>query len=647
MLCAAPATHTSRILLATRAPRTHPAAQWLRLCALHLAEVNHSQMRDLWKHIAKGGLWRIQVDGRYVCNDGDYFVMHAELFSAFSLEPYNMASASHRANSSSTRPVVVLTHNSRPLSVSGSAALESGRPRSSLGWLTTLRAARTRFILHQVAGGGAKEDFAFTFRVAGDDSMCLSLASGNASTVYSEENRTTPDSSLVPLVATSRSCDSWRTVFRLQPLASVRAQIGRVPVRPFGARLREAAIDVGGRRVVVASYSNIARIDIGAVSWRWLNASGVNKLMLLDMDGRTCAAARRVQQTVHIVCAREPDLSLSAQLQGKDGNGLGKGLAGAVSGAYRKMLLWKLRLIQLVLQANFDVLLLDVDVLVLSPELLPAFVLPTERIDLVISSDARTLSTLGNGDCPYSTLASHRQVSSSWVCAGLMYMRATDASRWFIVEAQKLMEEFGLTDQDAIQTLLTGGVQISRPNMKPKLLKDEAPSLAGSWMAKGYRNVWSRAMAWDSLGNRSTRSLFFEWLTERRAGRTPRMNPQSAPPIFTGRLRREYTAEKARRGFVAKSLRVSVAANGPIVHDGWDTRFGTSTRMSTDSVLSAHFNCNTKRLMLRDRNATSWLFHPKPQAVTFSERTQAIDRRQWYSPLRALSGADVGDLHLY
>ena len=602
-------------------------------------------MHSIWRLLMRGGLWRLQVNGRYVVKYGKYFVTHPELFSAFSFDAVKGAS-----NDSTGPAVALLAHENRPLWIGKN------------GWLTSFHNRSLRrhplnghYILHQLSReDGGDDEFFYVFHSVRNETLCLAQTIGNSSVVYGDE----PDSSSSPpvhLVASSSSCgaaNNPQTVFRLEALTPMRPKSNRAG-RPFDARVRDAAIVVGGRRVVVASYTNIARIDIGVVSWRWLNASGVNRLLLLDIDGRTCAAAKRLRLPVHVLCARETDLSLPTRLQGRSGNGLGAGLADAVTGAYQRMLHWKLRLMQHVMEAQLDVLLLDVDVLVLSPELLNAFVLPTERIDLVVSSDARTESTLSNGDCPFSLPGVGRQVSASWVCAGLMYMRASNASLWFIKEAQLLMEEFGVTDQDAIQALLTGTVQISRPSMKPKLIGGVAPSLAGSWIGRGNRNVWSRAVAWEKNGSRAARPsrvIFFEWLNERRSGRTPRLSPQSAPQVFSAKLRRAYAAEKMRRGFQAKIVQLEVAANGPVVHNGWKTRYGTSSRAQNEETLSVHFNCNTKRLLLRDQSAASWLFRPPyDPGVSHGLRTHAHRgvRRRWYSPLLMASGTDVGDLFLY
>ena len=69
-----------------------------------------------------------------------------------------------------------------------------------------------------------------------------------------------------------------------------------------------------------------------------------------------------------------------------------------------------------------------------------------------------------------------------------------------------------------------------------------------------------------------------------------------------------YQAIKAEKGFRARTVDVSLATNGPIVQSGWSTTYGLPTRPA-EPPLSVHFNCNTKSLLRKDHNATSWLFH--------------------------------------
>ena len=105
----------------------------------------------------------------------------------------------------------------------------------------------------------------------------------------------------------------------------------------------------------------------------------------------------------------------------------------------------------------------DVDVLVLSPRFFVK--LARSPYDLTISSDARAGIYNDNQMCPCSH-PMYQKYSVDWVCAGLFYMRNTQASIWFIREVQKLMDDFTITDQDAIQAVLTGHTQVAIPMMR-------------------------------------------------------------------------------------------------------------------------------------------------------------------------------------
>ena len=50
-----------------------------------------------------------------------------------------------------------------------------------------------------------------------------------------------------------------------------------------------------------------------------------------------------------------------------------------------------------------------------------------------------------------------------WLSADLFAARATPGSIWLFEQAQRLMDDFVLSDQDAIQVVLTGHAQVSDP----------------------------------------------------------------------------------------------------------------------------------------------------------------------------------------
>ena len=85
------------------------------------------------------------------------------------------------------------------------------------------------------------------------------------------------------------------------------------------------------------------------------------------------------------------------------------------------------------------------------------------------------------------------------------------------------------------------------------------------------------------------------------------------PSKLTEPVWRAYEAEKVARGLKTKTVSLVRAANGPIIANLWESNFARSMRPSwtPSSLLSVHFNCNTKRMLLRDHNAASWLYQPQ------------------------------------
>ena len=69
----------------------------------------------------------------------------------------------------------------------------------------------------------------------------------------------------------------------------------------------------------------------------------------------------------------------------------------------------------------------------------------------------------------------YQRHTTDWVCAGLFYMRSTHASSWFMKQVQRFMDDFTITDQDAIQGLLTGHTQVAVPQVP---MRHRAPPAA-------------------------------------------------------------------------------------------------------------------------------------------------------------------------
>ena len=136
----------------------------------------------------------------------------------------------------------------------------------------------------------------------------------------------------------------------------------------------------------------------------------------------------------------------------------------------------KLRLVELVVARGVDIVIADVDVIVLSPHFLRD--MARSGKDLAISSDARAGSYNDNYHCPCSHPMYQRH-TADWVCAGLFYLRGTAASRWFIRQVQQYMDDFTITDQDAIQGLLTGHTQVAVPQVPIRRVAAGAKAAGG------------------------------------------------------------------------------------------------------------------------------------------------------------------------
>lgn len=545
-------------------------------------KVGDAKAAEAAKKLYEGGLWRFSVHstGRFLSRHGGLFVSHAKLFSLFTLAPIKRKGISDRVPTT-------LTQDGKPLTFNSKGRLMIQRYSKT--------APRT-FVLRRLPGRAERYMIFSNFR----EEQCLIADDFSNSTLY------TGTQSGIQLIILSNRCeDDPRAVFRLEQLASKRSLTSEARAFSLKTRARKAAIKIGSRKVVFASYSNLARVDMAVISWNWLNATGVGKLLLLDLDGKTCAAARRLQNQVRIFCAGEEDLSLPPKLQsGSQEHGLGAGLqewGTYATDGYFKIMRWKVRLIEVVLTASQDVLLLDIDVMVLSTELLQTFVRGTE--DLVISSDERT-EDIGN-DCPLSP-PEHRNMSTKWVCAGLMYMRNSPASLWFLNEAQRLMDDYSLTDQDAIQALLTGYAQVAGPVLPihmPKVSAD-ARSLARVRADREGGSAWLHDSAF-SLKQRNEKQI----------------------PVntrLTETAWKAYQTAKADRGFRVSVVPVGVASNGPVIQAGWNEVYGLASR-PPDLPQSVHLNCNTKFLLRRDYNTTSWLFHPHA-ARTLTKKREVMER---------------------
>ena len=227
------------------------------------------------------------------------------------------------------------------------------------------------------------------------------------------------------LMVADRAAQSGSTCapeFELQRVVAATLEVETNRTRDqhaFERTVHRSTMDIAGRKVILATYHNVGMIHWATLFWGWLQASGIAKLLLLDLDGLTCQASRALLGShapkLQIECAAAADMTLGRQyVLGKSASGMQDWGTRSNSG-YFKFLRMKLRLVELVNAHGVDIVIADVDVIVLSSQFLSEMVGMGK--DLVISSDARTGSYNDNYHCPCSHPMYQRH-TADWVCAG-------------------------------------------------------------------------------------------------------------------------------------------------------------------------------------------------------------------------------------
>ena len=425
---------------------------------------------------------------------------------------------------------------------------------------------------------------------------------------YLCENRQRPGTFMVADRAT-QSGSTCAPEFELQRVvaATQEAETNQThDEHAFERTVHRSTMDVAGRKLILATYHNVGMIHWATLFWGWLQASGIAKLLLLDLDGLTCQASRALLGShapkLQIECATAADMTLGRQyVLGKSASGMQDWGTRSNSG-YFKFLRMKLRLVELVNAHGVDIVIADVDVIVLSSQFLSEMVGMGK--DMVISSDARTGSYNDNYHCPCSHPMYQRH-TADWVCAGLFYMRSTHASSWFMKQVQRYMDDFTITDQDAIQGLLTGHTQVAVPQVPSRRKSSGSKAIGGavSPLAPGFRpsGLWLKPMWLESLsapGN--LRDV---------TGIVP-LNTPMRPSMW-----RKCQAKQKAEGFTWDRLPLDRYGNGPVMVHHW-TSFGTGAasgqqeRGNASSFLSIHANCNAKVLLEGPAASASFLTHP-------------------------------------
>ena len=170
-------------------------------------------------------------------------------------------------------------------------------------------------------------------------------------------------------------------------------------------------------------------------------------------------------------------------------------------------------------------------------------------------------------------------------------------------QVQRFMDDFTITDQDAIQGLLTGHTQVAVPQVpmrhrappaaKGRFAEGEASPLSPGFRPSGnwLKPMWLEAI--PASGNlRDLRGI-------------QALNTPMRPALWS-----KMRAKQRAHGFTWETLPLERFANGPILVDGWETTYRKRTPRRPAEQLSIHANCYSKYWLENDRRGASFLLHP-------------------------------------
>ena len=388
-------------------------------------------------------------------------------------------------------------------------------------------------------------------------------------------------------------------------------------------RIRQSTARVGDTKVVVMSALALPFVDQAPLSWQWLEANGINGLLLLSTDSQICDAALTLHRaqpnaTLWVSCVLPEDLALPQ--------------SGATSEwSMQKPMVYetaanmpdakflgrcKMRLLELILAKGLAVAYIDSTVLVLSPHYLASLV--RLNTDLAIGSTRQT----GYGDANIGTCVQippqYALWVSDWFSSAKLFLRASAAATWLLREAQQLMDEHELPDVDALQVVLTGHAQVSDPLRTQRRKEGAAIAAAagsGGAVERKAGATWLKPL-WLELDYdpyKGDRLISHKWL-----------RPLNAPLSVRGwrRLRHEVRAQDLKWTVIPEQLHLEDARS---VQANWSTMLGRGLgSMRIDGTrngkfLSMEVNCHTKRELSAVQARGSFLFRPEPPEVTWEK----------------------------
>lgn len=407
----------------------------------------------------------------------------------------------------------------------------------------------------------------------------------------------------------------------------------------------------------MATHYGIDDIDWAAHWWGWFRTT-TSRFLLLDFDGLACAASKKTLGDAVSCIGRGDDLSSaspgeSSLWKAGDATDAPKilrwqekivekaGVAQAAAGyvlpcaPYLTFAKWKVQALAAILRIGVDVVYAGVDVLALSPELLPTLVRRSEQqqVDLLIASDARDEPQLQRGSledpsdddrlrakskanikprsvqervllaCPAASAMVPRY-TLDWVRTDLMLLRSTKPALWFMREVQALMaQDRHISDHEAAQVLLTGHTQLAVPQ-----LSCGSRARAAALQEKQSSCPWLKSIWVERPG------LYFAQGMGRTMSADQRIKHGINTPLTSAAWKR-VEAEKRAAGFTWRSLGLREHGNGASLIRNWDSIFRRRNAMKNviraraGGYLSIQASCGAKKLLFAgEASGGNWSF---------------------------------------
>ena len=422
-------------------------------------------------------------------------------------------------------------------------------------------------------------------------------------------------------------------------------------------RVRQSATRIGEREVVMVTHYGVDDIDWAAHWWGWARTT-TSRYLLLDFDGAACSATKKMLKDVVSCMGRGDDLSPASSrgssiwktAEANDAPKvlrwqqklLEKAASAQAAAGYRQpcapytdFAKWRAQALEVILRLGVDVAYVGVDVLAVSPELLPSLMRRSQqlRLDLLIASDSRDEPPSERGTeedpsdadrldakvkaglkasslqervllgCPAAS-AGVQRFTRDWIRTDLMLLRNTSSALWFMQEVQALMAQGPhIGDHDAAQVLLTGHTQLAVPQLSCGLRARAAALQERESACPWLKSIWIQKP-----------SLYLAEGQGRTTSADQRIKYGINTPLTDAAWKKVQASQRAA-GFTWARLSLREHGNGASLVRAWDPIFRRRNAMKNvlraraGGYLSIQASCGARALLSAGEAAGgNWTF---------------------------------------